>query len=254
MKTLFASKVSTLQRLALVNLSLSVIGLYVYGLNMLWVSFLMYFMFACLGITVTFHRYLCHKSFLLSPTVERVFSVLGCLSGTGSSIAWVATHFNHHRYSDKPADPHSPKYTGWRMFTLDYSKQDDVRRYMKELLKDPFHQFLHRNYLLIHIGYVLALAMINLQLVVFAYAIPTVIVIIMSNVVNYVGHAPSMPGGSRTYNLQDDSSNNPMFSFITFGESMHNNHHRYPKNPSTGTSWYHFDLSYWVIKLVRIDR
>jgi fatty-acid desaturase len=254
MKNLFASKVSTLQSLALLNLSLSVIGLYVYGVSMLWVSFLMYFTFACLGITVTFHRYLCHKSFSLHPIIERVFSVFGCLSGTGSSIAWVATHFNHHRFSDRPADPHSPKYTGWRMFTLDYSKQDDVRRYMKGLLKDPFHQFLHRNYLLIHIVYVMILALINLQLVVFAYAIPATIIIIMSNVVNYVGHAPRMLGGSRAHQLNDDSSNNPVFSFITFGEAMHNNHHRHPKNPSTGTKWYHFDVSYWVIKLVRADR
>ena len=254
MNNLFASKVSTLQSLVLLNLSLSAIGLYIYGASLLWVSFLMYFMFACLGITVTFHRYLCHKSFELHPLVERVFSIFGCLSGTGSSIAWVATHFNHHRFSDRPADPHSPKYVGWRMFTLNYSKQDDVRRYMKGLLKDPFHQFIHRNYLLIHIVYVLVLAAINIQLVIFAYAIPAIIVVIMSNVVNYVGHATTMIGGSRDHILNDDSSNNPIFSFITFGESMHNNHHRYPKNPTTGTKWYHFDVSYWVIKLVRVDR
>lgn len=254
MKNLFASNVRTLQSLALLNLSLTVLGIYVYGVGMLWASILMYFVFACLGITVTFHRYLCHKSFSLHPTFEKVFSIFGCLSGTGSSIAWVATHFNHHRFSDRPADPHSPKYIGWKMFTLDYSKQDDVRRYMKGLLKDPFHQFLHRNYLLIHIIYVVALALINIQLVIFAYAIPATMVIIMSNVVNYIGHAPGMIGSSRAYNLNDTSSNNPVFSFITFGEAMHNNHHRYPKNPSTGTKWYHFDVSYWVIKLVRTDR
>lgn len=251
MKTIFASKVKTLQAIALTNLCLAIVGMYVYGVSLVWASFLMYFVFACLGITVTFHRYLCHKSYNLNPFLEKLFSIFGCLSGTGSSIAWVATHFNHHRYSDKPLDPHSPKYTGWRMFTLDYIKQDNVRNYMKDLLRDPFHQFLHRYYLLINILFAVLLLSISFEVLIFFYCLPATIVVIMSNVVNYVGHNYNLPGSFRSYNLKDESSNNPWFSLITFGEAMHNNHHRYPKSPSTGTKWYHFDISGWVIKLIR---
>ena len=252
MKNLWSSKVSTLQSLALINLSLTFLGLYLYGIDLLWLSVFMYFAFACLGITVTFHRYLTHKSFLLSRPIEKFFSVLGCLSGTGSSIAWVATHFNHHRFSDHPGDPHSPKYVGWKMLTLDYVKQSGARQYMKDLLKDPFHQLLHRYYLLIHVAFAVVLACIDFKLMIFAYSIPSIVVIIMSNVVNYVGHMPDIIGGQRTHNLRDDSANNPVWSLVTFGESMHNNHHRFPKSPSTGTEWYHFDISYWVIKLVGV--
>lgn len=252
MKTVFASKVSTLQSIALINLCLSVIGIYYYGLNFIWASLLMYFVFACLGVTVTFHRYLCHKSYALHPILEKVFSVFGCLSGTGSSIAWVATHFNHHRHSDKPSDPHSPRYTGLKMFTLDYTKQDDVRRYMKDLLRDPFHQFLHRYYLLIHLVYVFILLSFGFKFLVFFYCLPAIIVVIMSNVVNYVGHNYNLPGSFRTHNLKDESTNNAWFSLITFGEAMHNNHHRYPKSYTTGTKWYHFDISGWVINFIRV--
>ena len=254
MKSAFSSKVKTLQMIALINLCLSLAGLYYYGTSMLWATALMYFVFACLGITVTFHRYLCHKSFVLNKTLEKVFSIFGTLSGTGSTIAWVATHFNHHRFSDKPLDPHSPKYTGWKMFTLDYNKQDDVRRYMKDLLKDPFHQFIHRYYLAIHLVYAVILLAISPEVLIFFYSLPVIVVVIMSNVVNYVGHNYRIFGGHRSYNLNDDSANNPLFSLMTFGEAMHNNHHRYPKSPTTGTKWYHFDISGWVINLVRVDK
>jgi fatty-acid desaturase len=42
------------------------------------------------------------------------------LAGTGSALAWVAIHINHHLKSDKPGDPHSPLYKGFRIFSLDY--------------------------------------------------------------------------------------------------------------------------------------
>jgi stearoyl-CoA desaturase (delta-9 desaturase) len=251
---MFSSKVKTLQATILINLSLSIFGLYHYGASMLWVSALMYFVFACLGIIVTFHRYLCHKSFEMSKNFERIFSVFGCLAGTGSSIAWVATHFNHHRYSDRPLDPHSPKYTGLKMFTLDYRKQNDVRRYMKYLLTDPFHQWLHRYYLVIHLVYAGLLLSISLETMIFFYCLPSVVVALMSNVVNYVGHRPTLLGGFRTHNLNDDSANNILFSPITFGEAMHNNHHRYPRSSTTGTKWYHFDISGWVIGLIKVKQ
>jgi len=125
---------------------------------------------------------------------------------------------------------------------------------MKGLLKDPFHQFIHRYYLLIHLIYASVLLAISFEALVFFYSLPVVIVIIMSNVVNYVGHNYKIPGGYRSYNLNDDSSNNPLFSLVTFGESMHNNHHRFPKSTTTGTKWYHFDISGWVINLVRADK
>lgn len=252
MKTIFSSKVKTLQTIALINLSLSIIGLYYYGTDLLWASIMMYFAFACLGIIVTFHRYLCHKSYKLSPALEKLFSIFGCLSGTGSSIAWVATHFNHHRHSDKPSDPHSPRYTGLKMFTLDYTKQDDVRNYMKDLLRDPFHQFLHRYYLLMHLAYAGILLAFGFKFLIFFYCLPAIVVVLMSNVVNYVGHNHKVPGSFRSHNLNDESTNNPWFSLITFGESMHNNHHRYPRSSTTGTKWYHFDISGWVIKLIQV--
>ena len=124
---------------------------------------------------------------------------------------------------------------------------------MKDLLKDPFHQFLHRYYLLIHIIFASLLLTAGFEFLVFFYSLPAIIVVVMSNVVNYVGHNYKFPGSFRTHNLNDESSNNPWLSIFTFGESMHNNHHRYPKSPTTGTKWYHFDISGWVIKLIRVN-
>jgi stearoyl-CoA desaturase (delta-9 desaturase) len=73
----------------------------------------------------------------------------------------------------------------------------------------------------------------------------------MSNVVNYVGHKPNWWGGFRTYNLNDQSTNNWLWAIPSWGETWHNNHHRYPRNFSTGQGW-QLDISALIIRLIKI--
>ena len=40
---------------------------------------------------------------------------------------------------------------------------------------------------------------------IFAWAMPAFVTIIMSNVTNWIGHMQSFPGNYRTYNLKDKS-------------------------------------------------
>jgi fatty-acid desaturase len=84
-----------------------------------------YFLYGCLGIVITFHRRLTHNSYDTYPALTKIFSILGCFAGTGSPLAWVAIHINHHLKSDKPDDPHSPLYKGIKIFTLDYVNEVD---------------------------------------------------------------------------------------------------------------------------------
>lgn len=212
-----------------------------------------YFMYGCLGIVITFHRYLTHHSYNARPFLVKLFSILGCFAGTGSPLAWVAIHINHHLKSDKPGDPHSPLYKGIKIFTLDYVNEVsvDTKWRMRHLVVDKFQQFLHRYYFAILIAYSAGLYLIGgFYLMVFMHLAPALLTGVMSNVVNYVGHKPEWFGGFRTYHLPDQSANNWLWAIPSWGEAWHNNHHRFPKRSYFGDKWYHLDISGLLIKLL----
>ena len=247
-----------LQSFLVLSIVATIYGLFTYELSwtMLLLTILGYFLYGCLGIVVTFHRYLTHKSYNTHPLIEKVFSILGCLGGTGSSIAWVATHINHHLKSDKPEDPHSPEYKGLKVFSLDYRKEvgSDTKWRMRDLITDPFHQFLHRNYFSILIAWSVILFVLGgFYLTIFLHLAPLVVTAVMSNVVNYIGHSPTWFASSRRYQLNDKSSNNWLWALPSWGETWHNNHHRHPKNFSCGEKWWEIDISAFVIKLIKYD-
>jgi len=161
----------------------------------------------------------------------KLFTLLGAFAGTGSSLAWVAIHINHHLKSDKPNDPHSP---------------------LRHLITNKFHQFVHRYYFLILMTYSLLLFFIGgLYLMIFLHLAPALVTALMSNVVNYVGHKPNWFGSFRTYQLSDQSANNWLWAIPSWGEAWHNNHHRFPKRSYFGDKWYQLDISGLIIKLIR---
>jgi stearoyl-CoA desaturase (delta-9 desaturase) len=213
-----------------------------------------YFAYGCLGVVVTFHRYLTHNSYKTYPLLSKIFAVLGCFSGTGSSLAWVAIHINHHLKSDKINDPHSPLHKGIKIFALDYTHEVDnnTKWKMRKLITDPFHQFLHRYYFGLLIAWSLLLYTIGgFYLMVFLHLAPAVITAFMSNIVNYVGHKPTWWGAFRTYNLNDQSTNNWLWAIPSWGETWHNNHHRHPRNFRTGQGL-QIDISALIIRLIKI--
>jgi fatty-acid desaturase len=241
------------QILALLG-TLVAFGQYGVTANNLSLILLGYFLYGCLGIVVTYHRYLTHNSYVARPLLVKIFSVLGCFAGTGSPLAWVAIHINHHLKSDKPDDPHSPLYKGIKIFKLDYVDQVnvDTKWRMRGLVTDKFQQFLHRYYFAINIAYSALLYSIGgFYLMIFLHWTPALITGLMSNVVNYVGHKPNWWGGYRSYNLNDQSTNNWLWAIPSWGEAWHNNHHRFPKDYTFKKQWYEFDISGFIIQLIR---
>lgn len=253
----FSSSTEGAQLFALISLIGTVIGFLSYGFDFKIVGLIIlgYFLYGCLGIVVTFHRNLTHDSYNTYPILEKIFSILGCLGGTGSSLAWVAIHINHHLKSDKPEDPHSPLYKGIKIFGLSYEKEvnPDTKWRMRKIITDRFHQFLHRYYFLIIAAWSLFLLSVGgVYLMIFLHWTPALITIIMSNVVNYIGHKPTWWGGYRRYNLNDQSSNNWLWSIPSWGETWHNNHHRHPRSYSCGEKWWEIDISAMIIRLIKI--
>jgi fatty-acid desaturase len=254
---MFASSTSKVQLFFIISLILSALGIYLYGFN--FETFLLvlagYFLYGCLGITVTFHRLLAHRSYKTYPIIEKIMSVLGTLGGTGSALSWVSVHVNHHLKSDKEGDPHSPIHKGIKIFKLDYEQgvDPDTKWRIRDLISNKFQQFLHKYYSLIFVSWSLVCYAIGgLYLMIFLHLMPVVITVVISNISNYVGHMPNLFGSSRRYNTPDHSTNNWILAIPTWGEAWHNNHHRYPKRSSFGEKWWEFDLSAIIINLIKI--
>lgn len=221
-----------------------------------WLILLGYFLYGCLGIVVTYHRKLTHSSYDTYPWLTKLFAILGCFGGTGSPLAWVAIHINHHLKSDKPTDPHSPLHKGFKIFALDYENEVDAttKWRMRSLITDPFHQMLHRYYFAILASWsILLFALGGVYLMIWLHWAPLVLTALMSNIVNYIGHKPTWIGGFRTYQLGDQSTNNWLWAIPSWGESWHNNHHRYPRSYSTGQGWWQVDISALVIRLIKTN-
>ena len=111
-------------------------------------SIAMYFLTGCLGITITFHRFLTHKSFKFRyKWMEYLFSFFGAIGGTGSSIGWVAVHNEHHKNADQPGDPHAPHNGFWNVIIPKYDF--DMNKWaVRNLITDKFHLVLHNYYYL----------------------------------------------------------------------------------------------------------
>jgi fatty-acid desaturase len=253
---MFASNTVGVQFFGIFFLLASLIGLYNYGIDTgsALLIVLGYFLYGCLGIVVTFHRLLTHQSYETYPIISKILSFLGCMGTTGSPIAWAAIHVNHHLSSDKETDPHSPKHKGLSIFSLNYEKHinKNTKWRIRKLITNPYYQFLHRYYFLLLASWSIVLVVIGgVEFALYFHWIPAIITIVMSNIVNYVGHMPTLIGSYRRYNLPDQSVNNWVWAIPSWGESWHNTHHRYPKKFNLREQWWEIDISGSIINLIK---
>ena len=99
-----------------VSIGLPVVGcvLFLYSLASQTPSLSMVIIFALatlatsIGVSVGHHRYFTHASFKTSRFGRLLLGVLATISMQGSILRWVADHRRHHRFTDRPGDPHSP--------------------------------------------------------------------------------------------------------------------------------------------------
>jgi stearoyl-CoA desaturase (delta-9 desaturase) len=217
-------------------------------LNYWLVSVFGYFLITCLGITVTFHRLLTHKSYQLHKLLEYLFSFFGNLGCTGSSVGWVFVHREHHKNADQKGDPHSPVTLGpFGAFIGDYSGKFN-KWSVKEIINDPVHRFMHEYYILIVLTVIGVLLLINPLLAVHLFFIPVFLNTMASRLSNWIDHDPIF--GTQEKGSKDQSHNVWWWSYLTFGEGWHNNHHRHPGSWKIGIRWWQFDPGKYVIQIL----
>ncbi len=224
------------------------------------VCVLLHWLTGGVGICLTYHRLLTHRSFAVRPkALEYLMTIIGSCASEGGAIGWVADHRKHHAYSDEPEDVHSPNrgffwaHMSWWM-TPDISAMHSTDYYKKwapDLCRDPVHRFLDRFNVafmfLLGIGLYFAGRAVSgngWSWVVWGMFVRTVLVLHTTWLVNSASHI----WGYKTHKTRDNSRNLWWVALLTYGEGWHNNHHAFQTSARHGLAWWEFDPTYWMIR------
>jgi stearoyl-CoA desaturase (Delta-9 desaturase) len=225
------------------------------------------YLLAGFGVTVGFHRLFTHRSFKTSAPMRGMFAILGSAAIEGPVIEWVATHRQHHQFSDRPGDPHSPHvdhghgwrgafggllhaHVGWLFRGIAMASEE---RYAKDLLADPVVRFVDRTFLL----WVLAGLAFPFGL---GYALTGTLAGALTGLlwggavrIFFLHHATFSINslchffGRQRFPTDDESRNLLWLALPTLGEAWHNNHHAFPTSARHGLRWWQLDPSAWFI-------
>lgn len=221
----------------------------------LWLSFVMWILISGLGIAVGYHRVFSHKTHLLPAWKENIILFFAVFAAQGSSIFWTAVHRGtHHRFADTDKDIHSPNTKSfWESFLFWHyrlNKESLNLRFAVDLLKKPNHVWFHEYYIPLLWAIPILVAFYSIPLSLAMFGLPMFIGNLQDNFINVIGHKKYVIG-YRNFNTNDNSHNNPVFGFLTWGQAWHNNHHYDPKKFDFGVKWWEYDpcrLFLWFLK------
>lgn len=220
-----------------------------------WVAVWLYFATGLLGICLSYHRNLSHRSFKLPKWLEYFCAYCGVLALQGNPIDWVSTHRYHHQYCDSEQDPHSPlegfwfSHMNWLFDTKAIVERCGEPSNVGDLEKQPFYRFMRSSYIL----HPLALGVVLYVLGGFPYllwgmGVRTVWVYHITWFVNSACHV----WGTQAWNTGDLSRNNWWVALLSFGEGWHNNHHAFEYSARHGLEWWQVDMTWYTVKLLQV--
>lgn len=223
-----------------------------------------------------YHRILTHRIAILQPFFRKVLLVLALPAGT--PVQWVGTHRQHHRFADKPGDPHSPvldgfryAHCGWyipskngficvmyalagvfRMYFDGYWRPRTNQQYndlAMDVQQEHFCSWLSRKF--VYQGIMWLYATI---LLIFGYAsfgtsgvvatwLTFVIIYNLGDSINSIGHLSGKPGAPF-----HKARNNLFLAYITFGEGWHAHHHDRADRANLGKTYPEVDAGYQVMQ------
>jgi len=215
--------------------------------------FATYVVTGMLGITLSFHRQLTHKSFETPKWLEYVFAYCGVLAVQGDPIEWVSSHRHHHAQCDTPRDPHSPyegffwSHMGWLLDEASTLTRVADRSNANDMAKDKFYQHIQKHYIWHTVAQFAALyAFGGLPAIVWGGAMRICWVYHVTWFVNSAAHV----WGGQSWNTGDLSRNNWWVGIIAFGEGWHNNHHAFEYSARHGLEWWQWDPTWYTIKVL----
>ncbi len=268
-----AQRIATLLTVILPMLSVIVAIYGFWGWGFSWVDLgLLISMYAAtgLGVTLGFHRLFTHRSFEAVRPLKLLLAILGSMSVEGSVFHWVAMHRRHHQHSDQADDPHSPhrfgntffgviggwwhSHVGW-LFTPD---PPNLERYVGDLKKDAGLVRIDRLFVLwVLLGLAIPAIVGGLLTwswwgVLLGFLWGGLVRIFVVHHVTWSINSVCHMWGQRPYRSRDESRNNVIFGFLSFGEGWHNNHHAFPTSARHGLHWWQLDITWIVIRVLQV--
>ena len=204
------------------------------------------------AVTAGYHRYFAHRSYKTSRAWQLVLAVLGTTALQNGPIWWASVHRRHHKDSDGPNDPHSPvqrgfwySHIGWIFDRSIPAPRDESN--VQDLTRYPELRWIDRHEWVSIIAYAFAcFAIAGVPGLVWGFSVSSVAVLHATMFINSLAHL----WGSQRYATGDESRNNPILAFLTFGEGWHNNHHFYVSSARQGFFWWEFDPSYYSLEIL----
>ena len=213
------------------------------------------------GISVGYHRLHSHNSFKTWEPIRKLLLYLGVQGAQGSPITWSLIHNrSHHAKTDTVNDVHTPTrgkfyaFFGW-IFHKENHKfaQQEIFKIRKQL--DPFALWCHKNYYTLVVLNLVLIGLLTFYWFDGRYVLASLnasfLSVIISGIVNVFGHTPIKGLTYETTPMNNKSTNNPCLVFLTWGESLHNNHHYRPRRLNFNTKWYELDVGRWMISPIK---
>jgi stearoyl-CoA desaturase (delta-9 desaturase) len=199
------------------------------------------------AITGGYHRYFSHRTYKTSRAFQLLLALLGTSATQKGPLWWASMHRLHHRYSDRPGDPHSPREGFWHAHQgwifdgrWDATRNDQVR----DLARYPELVWLNRWHIVPPVALALLCCWIGgLSGFVWGFAISTTVLWHVTYSINSLTHRWGRP----RYETGDDSRNSVILALATLGEGWHNNHHYYPSCARQGFFWWEIDVTYYLL-------
>lgn len=198
------------------------------------------------GVTVGYHRLFTHRSFRAATPVRIALAVTGSMALQGRVTRWVADHRKHHRFSDRPGDPHSPwrygksvmglacgmlyAHVGWIIDAV----HADEREYAPDLLADPRIARVCRLYpVWVAVSVLLpplagGLLTLSWLGAVTAFFWATIVRVGLFHHVTWSINSVCHVAGRKPFRSRDHAGNVWWLSLLSNGESWHNMHHADP--------------------------
>lgn len=205
-----------------------------------------------IGLTLAFHRYFAHRSFQMHRGARFVWTFIGTAAMQKGPLWWAGHHVNHHRFADRDGDPHSPMvsgvyyaHIGWFLNDAKNDRLEPTNPVIRDFSRAPEIAWLERNMAIPPMLLALAMYLVGgFPWLVWGFCLPTMTLAHATFAINTVNHM----FGSRRFETQDESRNNPITAFLAVGEGWHNNHHRYQRAARNGFYWWEFDVTWYVIR------
>ena len=215
------------------------------------------YVLSSVGITVGYHRYWTHRAFECSRPVQWALAVLGAIALEGPIIKWYKDHHQHHRFTDKPGDPHSPVVDGFWWAHMGWLFRDVTAPpgYRRAAFRDHDRVVVWQNrwywVVAVGFGFMLPLAATrDINAVWLAGFIRVVAHLHVTWAVNSVCHRWGSRARGRTGRVlprRDASTDNWLVAVLGAGEGWHATHHADPNSYELGVRWWRYDLGRWVI-------